>query len=154
MPDTHTREPGVRMSEPRYYIEDLKPGMSESYTRTVTEADVDLFGAVTGDMNPLHFNEEYAKTTVFKGRIAHGMLTTSYLSTVLGTKMPGTGSIFVSAKVRFKAPVRIGDTVTATVTVRDVNLHRKRCVFDCSVRCGDVEVVDGEANIMVPSRSD
>lgn len=141
------------MTDKSYFIEDLTKGMSESYTRTVTEADIDLFGAVTGDMNPLHFNEEYAKTTIFKGRIAHGMLTTSYLSTVLGTKMPGPGSIFLSASVRFKAPVRIGDTVTATVTVRDINLHRKRCVFDCSVKVGDVEVVDGEANIMVPSRA-
>jgi 3-hydroxybutyryl-CoA dehydratase len=140
------------MSEPQYYIEDLKPGMSESYTRTVTEADVDLFGAVTGDMNPLHFNEEYAKQTVFRGRIAHGMLTTSYLSTVLGTKMPGPGAIFLSASVRFKAPVRIGDTVTATCTVRDVNLHRRRAAFDCAIRVGDTVVVDGEAIVMVPSR--
>jgi 3-hydroxybutyryl-CoA dehydratase len=140
------------MSEPHYFIEDLKPGMTESYTRTVTEADVDLFGAVTGDLNPLHFNEEYAKKTVFGGRIAHGMLTTSYLSTVLGTKMPGTGSIFLSASVRFRAPVRIGDTVTAKVTVRDINMHRRRCVFDCEVRVGETIVVDGEATIMVPSR--
>ena len=141
------------MSESSYYIEDLKPGMSESYTRTVTEADVDLFGAVTGDMNPLHFNEEYARQTVFRGRIAHGMLTTSYLSTVLGTRMPGPGSIFISANVRFKAPVRIGDTVTATCTVRDINLHRKRAVFDCIVHVGKTVVVEGEANIMVPSRN-
>ena len=142
------------MSETRYFIEDLNPGMSESYTRTVTEADVDLFGAVTGDLNPLHFNEEYAKGTVFKGRIAHGMLTTSYLSTVLGTKMPGPGAIFVSAAVRFKAPVRIGDTVTATCTVRSINMHRKRATFDCIVRSGDTTVVQGEAIVMVPSRSD
>lgn len=141
------------MSETRYYLEDLTPGMSESYTRTVTEADIDLFGAVTGDMNPLHFNEEYAKQTVFKGRIAHGMMTTSYLSTVLGTKMPGPGAIFLSASVRFRAPVRIGDTVTATCTVREVNTHRKRVIFDCVVNVGETIVVDGEANIMVPSRA-
>jgi 3-hydroxybutyryl-CoA dehydratase len=141
------------MSETRYYLEDLKPGMSDSYTRTVTEADVDLFGAVTGDMNPLHFNEEYAKQTVFKGRIAHGMLTTSYLSTVLGTRLPGPGSIFLSASVRFRAPVRIGDTVTATCTVREINAHRKRVRFDCIVHVGETIVVDGEANIMVPSRA-
>jgi 3-hydroxybutyryl-CoA dehydratase len=140
------------MTETRYYLEDLKPGMSESYTRTVTESDVDQFGAVTGDMNPLHFDEEYANTTVFGGRIAHGMLTTSYLSTVLGTRMPGPGCVFVSASVRFRAPVRIGDSVTATCTVRDINAHRRRVTFDCLVKVGDTAVVDGEAIVMVPSR--
>jgi 3-hydroxybutyryl-CoA dehydratase len=140
------------MTEARYYLEDLKPGMSESYTRTVTEADVDLFGAVTGDMNPLHFNEEYAKHTVFRGRIAHGMLTTSYLSTVLGTRMPGPGCVFVSASVRFKAPVRIGDTVTATCTVREIHAARRRVTFDCVVKVAETVVVEGDAIVMVPSR--
>ena len=103
-----------------HYIEDLTVGQSASYERTVSADDVQKFGEVSGDHNPLHFDEEYAKTTIFRGRIAHGMLSLSYLSTVLGTKLPGAGSIFMSATTRFKAPVRIGDTVKATCTVRAV----------------------------------
>src|SRR5258708_12240924 len=99
-----------------HYIEDLTVGQSATYSRTVTEADIQQFGAVSGDHNPLHFDEEYAKGTIFRGRIAHGMLSLSYLSTVLGTKLPGAGSIFMSATTRFKAPVRIGATVNATST--------------------------------------
>jgi 3-hydroxybutyryl-CoA dehydratase len=135
-----------------YYIEDLKPGMSESFTKTVTERDVQLFGEVSGDMNPVHFDETYAKGTIFKGRIAHGVLSVSYISTVLGMKMPGPGTIFMSATTRFKAPVRIGETVTATCTVREVNAEKRRVIFDCVCKVGDMTVVDGEAMVMAPSR--
>jgi 3-hydroxybutyryl-CoA dehydratase len=135
-----------------YYIEDLKPGMSESFTKTVTERDVQLFGEVSGDMNPVHFDEAYAKTTPFKGRIAHGVLSVSYISTVLGMKMPGPGTIFMSATTRFKAPVRIGETVTATCTVREVNAEKRRVIFDCVCKVNDTTVVDGEAMVMAPSR--
>ena len=79
-----------------YYIEDLKPGMSESFTKTVTERDIELFGEVSGDVNPVHFDEAFASKTIFKGRIAHGVLSASYISTVLGMKMPGPGTIFMS----------------------------------------------------------
>src|SRR5215472_14102770 len=135
-----------------YSIEDLKPGMSESFAKTVTERDVALFGEVSGDTNPVHFDEEFAKTTPFRGRIAHGVLTASYISTVLGMKMPGPGTIFMSLTTRFKAPVRIGDTVTATCTVREVNAEKRRVVFDCVCKVGDTVVVEGEAMVMPPSR--
>ena len=135
-----------------YYIEDLKPGMSESFTKAVTERDIQLFGEVSGDMNPVHFDEEYAKNTPFKGRIAHGMLSLSYVSTVLGMKMPGPGTIFMSATCRFRAPVRIGDSVTATCTVREVNKEKRRVIFDCVCKVKDATVVDGEALVMAPSR--
>jgi len=135
-----------------YYIDDLKPGMSESFSKTVTESDIQKFGEVSGDMNPAHFDEEWAKTTMFKGRIAHGVLSASYISTVLGMKMPGPGTIFMSLTTRFKAPVRIGDTVTATCTVREVNAEKRRVVFDCVCKVGDVTVVDGEATVMPPAR--
>ena len=135
-----------------YYIDDLKPGMSESFSKTVTESDIQKFGEVSGDMNPAHFDEEWAKTTMFKGRIAHGVLSASYISTVLGMKMPGPGTIFMSLTTRFKAPVRIGDTVTATCTVREVNAEKRRVVFDCVCKVGDVTVVDGEATVMAPAR--
>ena len=135
-----------------YYIDDLKPGLSESFTKTVTERDVELFGEVSGDVNPVHFDEAFAAKTIFKGRIAHGVLSSSYISTVLGMKMPGPGTIFMSLTTRFKAPVRIGDTVTATCTVREVVADKRRVVFDCVCKVGDVTVVDGEAMVMAPSR--
>ena len=135
-----------------YTIDQLKPGMSESFSKTVTEEDIQAFGKVSGDMNPVHFDEDYAKTTIFKGRIAHGVLSLSYLSTVLGMKMPGPGTIFLSQSSRFKAPVRIGDTVTATVMVREVIPEKRRVVFDCRCTVGDTVIMDGEALVMPPSK--
>ncbi len=135
-----------------HYIEDLTIGQAATYTRTVMESDVQQFGAVSGDLNPLHFDDEYAKTTIFRGRIAHGMLSLSYLSTVLGTQLPGAGSIFLGATVRFKAPVRIGDTVNATCTVREINSQKGRVTFDTICKVGDIVVIEGEAMVKVPSR--
>ena len=135
-----------------YYIDDLKPGLSESFTKTVTERDVELFGEVSGDVNPVHFDEAFAAKTIFKGRIAHGVLSSSYISTVLGMKMPGPGTIFMSLTTRFKAPVRIGETVVTTCTVREVNEEKRRVIFDCVCKVGDTTVVEGEAMVMAPSR--
>src|SRR5437588_11176922 len=103
-----------------YYIDELKPGMSERYEKTVTERDVELFGEVSGDMNPVHFDEDFARKTIFRGRIAHGVLCLSCMSTVLGMKMPGPRTIFMSASSRFKPPVSIGDTVITTCTVTEL----------------------------------
>ena len=94
-----------------YYFEDLTPGMSTSYTRTVTEKDITQFAEVSGDTNPVHLDEEFAATTRFKKRIAHGMLSGSYISTVVGTKLPGPGCLYVSQTLKFRAPVYIGDKV-------------------------------------------
>jgi 3-hydroxybutyryl-CoA dehydratase len=135
-----------------FYVEDLSVGQAASYTRTVTEQDVQQFGDVSGDHNPLHFDETYAKGTIFRGRIAHGILSLSYLSTVLGMRLPGAGSIFLGATVRFKAPVRIGDTVTATCTVKEIIVPKGRVTFDCVCKVGDTVVVEGEAQVKVPSR--
>src|SRR5258708_19743068 len=104
-------------------IEDLSVGMSAVYARTVTETDIVLFAGISGDNNPVHMNEVYAKTTVFKGRIVHGLLSASFVSTVIASKLPGPGSIYLSQNLRFKAPVRAGDTVEARVTITDVILH-------------------------------
>lgn len=136
-----------------HYLEDLSLGQSASYTRTITEGDIQQFGAVSGDLNPLHFDEDYAKTTIFRGRIAHGMLSASFLSTVLGTQLPGAGSIFLSATIRFKAPVRIGDTVIAICTIREILAPKGRVTFDCLCKVGDTVVIEGEAIVKVPSRS-
>ncbi len=135
-----------------YYIDDLSVGQSASYSRTVTEADVQKFGEVSGDFNPLHFDEAYAKATIFRGRIAHGVLSLSFISTVLGTQLPGAGAIFLGATVRFKSPVRIGDTVTATCTVKEINRPRNRVTFDCNCKVGNSTVVECETQVMVPSR--
>src|SRR3954468_16905901 len=116
----------------RHYLEDLSVGQSASYARTITESDIQQFGAVSGDLNPLHFDEDYAKNTIFRGRIAHGMLSASFLSTVLGTQLPGAGSIFLGATIRFNAPVRIGDTVVAMCTVREILAPKGRVTFDCT----------------------
>ncbi len=135
-----------------YTIDELKPGMSESFTKTVTERDVQLFGEVSGDTNPVHFDETFARSTIFRGRIAHGVLSLSFLSTVLGMKMPGPGTIFISATTHFKAPVRIGDTVTAICTVREVVPEKRRVYFDCVCKVGDTVVVEGDVAVMPPSR--
>jgi 3-hydroxybutyryl-CoA dehydratase len=135
-----------------YYVEDLKPGMSESFSKTVSERDVQLFGEVSGDMNPVHFDEAYARKTIFRGRIAHGVLSLAFLSTVLGMKMPGPGTIFLSQATRFKAPVRIGDTVTAICTVRELLPEKRRVIFDCVCKVKDTVVMEGEATVMAPSR--
>ncbi|HEX3484971.1 MAG TPA: MaoC family dehydratase [Micropepsaceae bacterium] len=137
----------------RHYLEDLSIGQSASYSRTISESDIQQFGAVSGDLNPLHFDEDYAKTTIFRGRIAHGMLSASFLSTVLGTQLPGAGSIFLSATIRFKAPVRIGDTVVASCTVREIDSVKGRVIFDCVCKVGETVVIEGDAMVKVPSRA-
>ena len=98
----------------------LSKGTCESFSKTITEGDVNLFAGITGDFNPLHINEEEAKKTVFKSRIAHGMLTGSLISTVIGTKMPGPGTIYLEQNLKFIKPVYINDTVTAIVKVTDI----------------------------------
>lgn len=135
-----------------YYIEDLEPGMQASMARTVTEADIVMFAGVTGDTNPVHLNEEYANATIFKGRIAHGMLSAGLISAVLGTKLPGPGCVYLEQNMRFTAPVKIGDTVTATATVKEVNTEKKRVVLETICRVGEQVVVEGQARLIVMSR--
>jgi 3-hydroxybutyryl-CoA dehydratase len=135
---------------PSVYLDELKPGMSASTEHTVTERDIQLFGEATGDMNPVHFDEDYARKTVFRGRVAHGALSIGYISALLGTKLPGEGSIFLSASIVFKIPVRIGDTVVTTATVREVN--GRSAVMDCVCMVGDRLVLTSEAHVLAPKR--
>jgi 3-hydroxybutyryl-CoA dehydratase len=135
-----------------YYLEDMHVGMTATYARTVTEADIVLFCGISGDVNPVHLDQEFAKQTMFKGRIAHGMLTASFISTVLGTKLPGPGCIYMSQTLKFKAPVRAGDTVTARATVTELIPEKRRCVIKTVCTVGETVVVEGEALLMVPSR--
>jgi 3-hydroxybutyryl-CoA dehydratase len=135
-------------------IEDLKVGDSASFSKTVTAADIDLFAQVTGDTNPVHLDEAYAAKTMFKGRIAHGMLTASYISTVIGTRLPGPGSIYLGQNLKFRAPVRAGDTVTATVTIKEIDPAKRRLTLTTICTVGDTAVVEGEAVVMLPKAED
>lgn len=135
-----------------YYFEELSIGQAAIFGKTVTEADIAAFAGVSGDTNPVHLNEEYAKGTMFKGRIAHGMLSAAFISTVFGTKLPGPGCIYVSQMLKFKAPVKIGDTVTARVEVTALNPEKKFATFKTTCSVGDKVVLDGEATLMVPTK--
>jgi 3-hydroxybutyryl-CoA dehydratase len=132
------------------YLEDLKPGLSASVTHTVTEREIELFGQATGDMNPVHFDEAFARKTVFRGRVAHGALLVGYASAVIGNELPGSGTIFSGANIAFKGPVRLGDTVTVICTVREV--EGRNVVLDCIARVGDVVVAEMEAHAIAPKR--
>ena len=135
-----------------YYFEDLEEGMNDVFAKTITDADIITFAGISGDTNPVHLNHEFAKQTQFGGTIAHGMLTASLISTVVGTKLPGPGAIYMSQNTRFTAPVRAGDTITAVATVTDVNVEKRRCALDTICVRGDEVVVKGDALLLVPTR--
>ena len=139
-----------------HHIHDLKPGMSASTAKTVTEADILLYAGVSTDINPAHLDEEYSKGTQFGGRIAHGMLSAGFISAVLANQLPGPGTIYLSQTLRFKAPVRPGDTLTTTWTIVDrlnkPKHHGGICVLNgtCRNQHGEV-VVEAEGKILVSS---
>jgi len=137
-----------------YFIEDLEVGMSAVFAKTVSEADITMFAGISGDTNPVHLDESFAEKTMFAGRIAHGMLSASFISTVFGTRLPGPGCIYLRQDLRFKAPVKVGDTVEARVTVKEIQAEKKRVVFDTVCSVGDTVVLEGEAMLMVHRRRD
>ncbi len=129
---------------------ELQPGDSAFFEKTISETDVYSFAGITGDFNSLHINEEYAKSTRFQRRIAHGMLTGSLFSTVFASKLPGQGSIYMSQELRFESPVYFGDTIRATVTVREKQ-ERNHVLFECrAVNQDGQTVVSGSALLKVP----
>jgi 3-hydroxybutyryl-CoA dehydratase len=132
-------------------VNEIKIGDTASYQRTVTEADVAMFGGISGDLNPAHFNDEYAKETIFKGRIVHGMLTASYFSTVFGTYLPGPGTIYLAQDLKFLKPVKFHDTIKAVVTATEINAEKNKVTFETVAynQNGDV-VVKGCATLMPP----
>jgi 3-hydroxybutyryl-CoA dehydratase len=134
------------------YLEDLKVGMSAMFGKTVTEADIVAYAGVSGDTNPIHLHDGFARTTRFGQRIAHGMLSGSFISAVIGTKLPGPGSIYVSQTMNFMAPVLIGETITAVATVTAIDERRRRVTLKTQCLNGDKVVIDGEAQILVPRR--
>lgn len=136
-----------------YDIEDLAVGMTATFSKTITETDIILFAGTSGDNNAIHINEDFARTTLFGGRVAHGMLTASVISAAVANRLPGPGAIYVSQQLNFRAPVRPGETVHATVTVRELIPERSRVVLDTVCRVGDTIVVDGEAVVKATSRA-
>jgi 3-hydroxybutyryl-CoA dehydratase len=134
------------------YLEDLKVGMTAVYAKTVTEADIVMFAGISGDINPVHLNHEFASETMFEGRIAHGMLSASFISTVIGTKLPGPGAIYLSQNLKFKAPVRAGDTVQARTTITEIVPDKRRVAMRTVCTVADKVVIEGDAQVMVPSR--
>jgi 3-hydroxybutyryl-CoA dehydratase len=135
------------------FFEDLTVGQKASFGKTITEADIVLFAAVTGDTNPMHLNAEYASTSVFGERIAHGMLAAGLITKVMGTQLPGPGTIYMSQSLRFRAPVRIGDTVTAVVEITALNAEKHRATLRTVCLVKGEPVLEGEALVAVPSRA-
>lgn len=132
-------------------IKEISLGDKASFQKTISETDVYLYAGITGDINPAHINEEVSKDTMFKGRIAHGMLTAGLVSAVLGVQLPGPGTIYLSQDIKFTAPVKFGDTIKAEVEVMEVNVDRNR--IKLSTKCinqNDKVVLDGIATVMPP----
>ena len=139
---------------PQLAFEDLQVGQEAAIRQLVSEDDVKRFAQLTGDTNPIHLNEAYAANTRFGGRIAHGLYTASLISAVLGTKLPGPGAVYLSQTIKFRAPVFIGDEVVAQVEITSLDPARQRATFFCTCSVGEKVVLDGEAQIMVPTRDE
>ncbi len=133
-------------------IEDLEVGLTRYLRKTISNRDIELFAEVSTDRNPVHLDDDYARDTIFEGRIAHGMLTAGLISAVIGEQLPGHGTIYLGQSLKFLAPVRPGDSVLAEVSVREIDHHKRRVTLDCRCSVGDTTVLKGEALVMAPSR--
>ena len=137
-----------------YYLEDLSVGMTSIYAKTVTDADVVMFAGISGDTNPVHLDAQFADQTPFKGCIAHGMLSASFISAVLGTRLPGPGCIYLGQTLSFRAPVKTGDTVTARVTITYIDPESRRITAETICSVDDTVVIEGEATLLVSRRAE
>jgi 3-hydroxybutyryl-CoA dehydratase len=135
------------------YLEDLEIGMSRELTKQISDRDITLFAEISTDHNPVHLDEDYAKATPFKGRIAHGILTAALISAVIGNQLPGQGTIYLEQSLKFRRPVRPGDSVRAVVTVKAIDPDRGRVTLETSCFVGDTMVLVGEALVLAPSRT-
>ena len=137
-----------------YDFEELAVGMMALHGKTVTDADIVLFSGVSGDTNPLHLNHDFARRTMFGGPIVHGMLTASLISTVIGTRLPGPGCVYMSQSLFFRAPVRVGETVEVRATIVELVPEKRRVRLETVCVVDEKVVLDGEALVMVPTRED
>ncbi len=135
-----------------YFFEEIEIGMSATFAKTVTEADINMFAGVSGDTCPIHLNEEFARYTRFNTRIAHGFISASLLSTLVGCRLPGPGALYVNQEIKFRNPVFLGDSVTARVEVRKLIPEKNFVELDTTCRVEDRIVIDGFATAWVPSR--
>ena len=135
------------------YFDELNIGQAAEMSRVVGAADIEAFAEVSGDNNPVHLDEAYAKTTTFGERIAHGMLSAGYISALLGTRLPGPGCIYLSQSLRFRRPVKIGDLVVARVTVKSLDDSRGHVTLDTVCEVNGKTVIDGEALVIAPRRA-
>lgn len=134
-------------------IENIRIGMSESYTQVITDTDIRLFADISGDKNPVHLSDEYAASSPFKKRIAHGMISASFFSALFGTRLPGEGCVYVKQDLTFRKPVYIGDSVVATVTVIDINVKKRRVFFNTICKVETKIVISGKAELYVPKNN-
>jgi 3-hydroxybutyryl-CoA dehydratase len=151
-PHAQNNDPGAAAPPAAYYMEDLTVGMAATFSKTVTQADVTAFADISGDHNPIHLDEAYADKTMFKTRIAHGMLSAAFISATLAGKLPGSGAVYVGQTLKFKAPVKLGDTVTVRVEVSGLIPEKRMATFQTRCFVGDKMVVDGEATLLIPPR--
>ena len=136
-----------------FYFDELSVGQTAEMSRVVGAADIEAFAEVSGDNNPVHLDEAYAKTTTFGERIAHGMLSAGYISALLGTRLPGPGCIYLSQSLRFRRPVKIGDLVLARVSVKTLDEGRGHVTLETVCEVNGKTVVDGEATVIAPRRT-
>lgn len=132
-------------------IEDIEVGMKRLLRKVIDDSDIELFGRVSTDRNPVHFDDDYAQDTIFGGRIAHGMLTAGLISAIIGEQLPGHGTIYMKQSLTFLAPVRPGDMVEAEVAVADIDYAKRRVTLACKCSVGDTVVLKGEALVLAPS---
>ena len=132
-------------------IEEMSVGMSRHLTKVVTDEDIEMFAKISTDHNPVHLDDDYARDTIFGGRIAHGMLTAGLISAVIGEQLPGHGTVYMGQSLKFLAPVRPGDAVRAEVTVTAIDHAKRRVTLDCRCQVGDRTVLKGEATVLAPS---
>jgi 3-hydroxybutyryl-CoA dehydratase len=151
--DTTAKGPAMLDNFPRgtICIEELEVGMERSLRKIVTDRDITLFAEVSSDRNPVHLDEDYAQSTMFQGRIAHGMLTAGLISAVIGEQLPGHGTVYLGQNLKFLAPVRPGDMVEAVVRVMGIDHARRRVTLETFARVGDTVVLKGEALVLAPS---
>lgn len=135
-----------------FYFDELSVGQTAEMSRVVGAADIEAFAEVSGDNNPLHLDEAYAKTTTFGARIAHGMLSAAYISAIIATRLPGSGAIYLSQSLRFRRPVKIGDLVVARATVKKLDEARAHVTLDTTCEVNGKTVIDGEALVIAPRR--
>ena len=133
-------------------IEDIEMGMTRYIRKIVTDKDIEQFAEISTDHNPVHLDDDYARDTIFEGRIAHGMLTAGLVSAVIGEQLPGHGSIYMSQNLKFLAPVRPGELVHAEVKVVDIVIDKRRVKLDCRCEVNGKNVLVGEAMVLAPSR--